>query len=496
MPGSGPVPARFRSAVSAAVLAAVLIAAAAPQLASGGPDDGPSATAATAAVDTSVTALDTSTPAGLGELEAVAVAVADELRAVPADEDDQVCATEDLAVSWDAPDGYTHGAHLAPIGPAPDPATTTVNGVVVCGTSTWAFMGFDAVRTDEGWEVTPTPYVEESHDHGPPNLDADGVHGEVPDADADAIDAQPMSTTPSPTAPTATVDSSAWLAGLGPIEGYASHQPQTTCAPDAEPGTVVLRDTLLGAHPVTRNLGISRACHIGGRSEHKEGRAFDWGADVHQPLERQAVDRFFTQLFATDADGNQHALARRLGVMYVIWDGQMWSASRAAEGWRPYRGPSPHTDHVHISLSWDGARGTTSFHTRNLARAGVLGSLPPGPSTPPAPELAPSPTAPAADVPAADEVVPANDRPRRRLADRDSVFDVPSPVHRAPQADHDEDGPRREVLDRRRRAAEERERTRDELERYGEDLRREVERSQRERDERDERDEREGRGGR
>jgi hypothetical protein len=54
------------------------------------------------------------------------------------------------------------------------------------------------------------------------------------------------------------------------------------------------------------------------------------------------------------------ANASVLSVSYVIWDGQIWSASRAGEGWRRYSGGgvySPtnvtggHYDHVHVSVS-------------------------------------------------------------------------------------------------------------------------------------------------
>jgi hypothetical protein len=77
--------------------------------------------------------------------------------------------------------------------------------------------------------------------------------------------------------------------------------------------------------------------------------------------EKAAAQSFIGALMATDSAGNKHALARRMGIMYVIWDRQIWSAYRASEGWRPYSGASAHRDHVHISLSWAGANGRTSF---------------------------------------------------------------------------------------------------------------------------------------
>ncbi|MFW6034025.1 MAG: M23 family metallopeptidase [bacterium] len=49
-----------------------------------------------------------------------------------------------------------------------------------------------------------------------------------------------------------------------------------------------------------------------------------------------------------------------LGVTYVIWDAQIWSADRASDGWRPYDHPNGWTDanalhqnHVHVSVAGD-----------------------------------------------------------------------------------------------------------------------------------------------
>jgi hypothetical protein len=39
--------------------------------------------------------------------------------------------------------------------------------------------------------------------------------------------------------------------------------------------------------------------------------------------------------------------ADRLGVLYVIWNRQIWFP---ATGWKSYRGASAHTDHVHVSM--------------------------------------------------------------------------------------------------------------------------------------------------
>ena len=41
--------------------------------------------------------------------------------------------------------------------------------------------------------------------------------------------------------------------------------------------------------------------------------------------------------------------AERLNITYIIWSRRIWD-SRNGRGWEPYRGASPHTDHVHISF--------------------------------------------------------------------------------------------------------------------------------------------------
>ena len=49
--------------------------------------------------------------------------------------------------------------------------------------------------------------------------------------------------------------------------------------------------------------------------------------------------------------------------MYVIWNKHSWNAYDRTPAWVPYTGANPHTDHIHISLSWDGALKRTSFWT-------------------------------------------------------------------------------------------------------------------------------------
>jgi hypothetical protein len=155
---------------------------------------------------------------------------------------------------------------------------------------------------------------------------------------------------------------SPWAGLWGPeIEPLAAFEPQRSCLGGARPAVAAVARLLEQAYPQGRDLGIARSCEAGARSEHKEGRAYDWGVRVTVPGERMAAEELVAWLLATDEHGNDFAMARRLGVMYVIWDGHIWSSSAADAGWRVYRGRSPHTDHVHLSFSWAGAVGATSF---------------------------------------------------------------------------------------------------------------------------------------
>ena len=93
----------------------------------------------------------------------------------------------------------------------------------------------------------------------------------------------------------------------------------------------------LQAHyPGSGSLGISRSCKDGGVSEHKEGRAFDWAVSVYSARDRAYVADFMARLFATDAEGNTDALARRMGIMYLIWNDQIYSSYYGFRA-RPYK---------------------------------------------------------------------------------------------------------------------------------------------------------------
>ncbi len=167
------------------------------------------------------------------------------------------------------------------------------------------------------------------------------------------------------------------------IEPYPEYDGQSTCSPAAKPGMIAYRDMVMAAYPGTTSYGISRDCGIGGTSEHKEGRAWDWANDATTAAGRNRVANFMNWLFRTDQYGHRHAMARRLGVMYIIWNRQIFRMYRPSEGWTPYTGSSPHTDHVHVSLTRRGGARLTSFWSLGLP--GPNQTPPPDPPDPPAP---------------------------------------------------------------------------------------------------------------
>ncbi|MCW2810989.1 MAG: peptidoglycan-binding protein [Friedmanniella sp.] len=160
-------------------------------------------------------------------------------------------------------------------------------------------------------------------------------------------------------------------------ETLASYVPANTCDPVSKPGVVRLGKLLTATYG--GSYGIDRTCgtDLLATSEHYEGRALDWMHSVRVASDKAEVDTMLTWLFATDPAGNRYANARRLGVMYVIWNNRIWGAYSADAGWRDYNNcanrtstsldATCHRNHVHFSLSWAGAQARTSFWTRTVA---------------------------------------------------------------------------------------------------------------------------------
>ena len=134
------------------------------------------------------------------------------------------------------------------------------------------------------------------------------------------------------------------------------YQAQTSCDPRPKPGVTAF-NALMKARYNSAGVGLYRPC-LGDTSEHYDGRATDWMLNVRDPRQKAIADSVTAWLSARGG-----VMARRFGISYVIWNKKVWKEYRPEAGWTAYSGSSPHTDHIHISFSWDGAMGRTSWWT-------------------------------------------------------------------------------------------------------------------------------------
>ena len=160
------------------------------------------------------------------------------------------------------------------------------------------------------------------------------------------------------------------------IDGYR-YDHATRCRKRPQAGTVAFQRWLeQNARGVS--WGIIR-CEKWGKNSaslHAEGRALDWHLDAGNRSERRAANRLIKLLLATDKRGNEHALARRMGIQEIIFNCESWWSG--SEGMGPYsqcynkKGKKrkrvnytqAHKDHIHFGLSWRGARKKTTFWAR------------------------------------------------------------------------------------------------------------------------------------
>jgi hypothetical protein len=148
----------------------------------------------------------------------------------------------------------------------------------------------------------------------------------------------------------------------------------THCSPKPHKGVVAFQ------HWLERHArGVfwgSYRCEMWGKHEaslHAENRAIDWHLDVTDAADKREARRLIELLLAPDSAGNDHALARRMGVEEIIWDCSYWGAGSPDFGkYAPCYGktgkPRKHVDptvghrnHIHFGLSRRGAAARTSF---------------------------------------------------------------------------------------------------------------------------------------
>lgn len=110
-------------------------------------------------------------------------------------------------------------------------------------------------------------------------------------------------------------------------------------------------------------------------SVHGSGRALD----IMIPLDGGDADNGVGDPIANWLIANSSTI----GVQYLVWDRTQWSGSRSTDRVRPYTGPNPHIDHIHVEITLEASRQETPFYTG-------------APTTPTTPE--PPPPVPAVDA--------------------------------------------------------------------------------------------------
>ena len=154
-------------------------------------------------------------------------------------------------------------------------------------------------------------------------------------------------------------------------DAQAVYEAQQRCQPSPRPGTRALAALITRTYGSNQSIGLTRACSIGGTSEHKDGRAIDWMTSIRSKQGRANARAFLAWLLGPDAAGTPFGNATRLGIMYIGWNDRFWAAYDTGRGWTelrncfstPGRGSDTtcHRNHIHISLTWDGASGRTSM---------------------------------------------------------------------------------------------------------------------------------------
>jgi hypothetical protein len=170
-------------------------------------------------------------------------------------------------------------------------------------------------------------------------------------------------------------------ANFGPLPGNPAdrlsapidaetYDPATHCTgPRHRKGMVALQRWLQ-----TNSSGVfwgSYRCERWGKhsaSLHAEDRAIDW-----HPSDRAAARKLIDELLAPDNAGNEHALARRMGVEELIWDCSYWGAGmqnfekyaycygRSGKLRKHIDPTAAHRNHIHIGMTKRGAAAKTTF---------------------------------------------------------------------------------------------------------------------------------------
>ena len=181
-----------------------------------------------------------------------------------------------------------------------------------------------------------------------------------------AVLAQPLAAGPAAAAAKSPVP--AVIALPADIEPLPTYQAPVACDPVAKAGPKDLKALLTKTYGKT-SFGITRACSGTPTSEHQEGRAVDWM--FGGPVSKADANAFLAWLLGTDKQKYTVAMARRMGIMYIVWQDRIFRVYHPDIGWQPYldcakrQGKADdtycHRNHVHFSFTWDGAMARTSY---------------------------------------------------------------------------------------------------------------------------------------
>ncbi len=164
---------------------------------------------------------------------------------------------------------------------------------------------------------------------------------------------------------------------------FPAYQPVSGCGDDGDGATHMLYwlDRESPWRDVGFNLGVCACRRVAGKavtSQHARCRAWDLGLPLEGGRANPVGHRIVAALLPHVA---------QLGITEIIWNRTRWSA--AAPRGAPYRGVSPHYDHIHAAHTLTATR-LLNVPTVRAVMAGE-GVPPPQPTpTPPAP----APTAP------------------------------------------------------------------------------------------------------
>ena len=155
--------------------------------------------------------------------------------------------------------------------------------------------------------------------------------------------------------------------GAVDIDGYPARTEVTACAEPlvGKPGVVAFRSLVLsqlGGGDDGLQVCKLIANDSGSLSDHADGRAWDWHVEAKRATDRARVDRLLNWLLRPDERGHRNAMARRIGITYIIWNHQYYRVSSDDARWVPYTSTGdPHDTHVHFSFSVAGAAQETSW---------------------------------------------------------------------------------------------------------------------------------------